>query len=175
LLTGLKYEASFLAQCFITCATTVVTPVNQGIYFWDVSGFTWLLIVGHVEKSLNPGSLTLVTLIRILHTFIVVRFLHFLHATIVTARRLVWMMALFYLFQNQKPEEYNFKMNSNNQWQGHVTHVFEPSLFKIRKFQWPQISEISLITLMMEAVSFSEASVSIYQSTQCNMLEDSHL
>jgi hypothetical protein len=33
----------------------------------------------------------------------------------------------------------------------------------------------SIIAQMMEKVSFSETSVSIYQTTQCNIPEDSHL
>jgi hypothetical protein len=34
---------------------------------------------------------------------------------------------------------------------------------------------VSIITLMMEAVSSSETSVNIYQTTQCNIPEESHL
>jgi hypothetical protein len=38
------------------------------------------------------------------------------------------------------------------------------------------ISEVlTAITLMMEAVSSSETSVSIYHTTQCNIPEDSHI
>jgi hypothetical protein len=55
----------------------------------------------------------------------VVRFLNILHATIVTARWLVWLTALLYLFQSQKNmiSKQISQINYGNMW-----HILKPGL-----------------------------------------------
>jgi uncharacterized integral membrane protein len=49
----------------------------------------------------------------------------------------------------------------------YVSEVFTASIIRVLI--------IIIVALMMEAVNTSETSVSFYQTTQCNIPEDSHL